>query len=113
MSTEIQKPPAYLSREAKRLWKKLYEDYELDDSAAGVLLEAVACSYDEWKEAERMLRREGRVVKDRFGQKIAHPCVRVARDAKTSLISALRQLHLDLEPLRDSPGRPPGSTKPK
>jgi hypothetical protein len=32
----------------------------------------------------------------------------VERDSKQTLLRNLRALNLDLEPLRDQPGRPPG-----
>jgi hypothetical protein len=47
-------------------------------------------------------------VADRFGQPKVHPAVLIERDARGQMLAALRDLHLDLEPLRDRPGRPAG-----
>jgi len=47
--------------------------------------------------------REGLTVKGR-----AHPATVIERDARLAMLRALRSLNLDLEPLRDRPGRPPG-----
>ena len=53
------------------------------------------------------LRREGIVIRDRFGQKKQHPATLVERDAKMALVRNLKALNLDLEPL-NLPGRPHG-----
>lgn len=102
--------PRYLSKEARTWWKRLSAEYEgdLSDPASQLLLETAFSSFDRWQQAIKTLKREGSIVKDRFGQKRAHPCIAVERDSKAMMISALRQLRLDLEPLNVRPGRPPG-----
>lgn len=103
-----QQPPEHLTKAAKVLWSKLCDEYDLADTASRILLETALSSFDEWQGARTILAKEGHIVKDRFGQRVVHPAARLARDSKATMISALRQLHLDLEPLRDLPGRPPG-----
>ena len=46
---------------------------------------------------------------DRFGQVKSHPLLSVERDSRAQYLAALKALNLDLEPLRDKPGRPGGS----
>ena len=109
---EISKPPAHLSREAKAWWKKLCSEFELGDSTAQILLESALSSFDKWQSARRVLSKEGDFIFDRFHQRRAHPALQVERDSKILMLKSFAALHLDLEPLRDFPGRPPGSGRP-
>jgi hypothetical protein len=38
-----------------------------------------------------------------------HPALQLEKDARNGLLAALKQLQLDIEPLRDRPGRPAGT----
>jgi phage terminase small subunit len=89
------------------LWLDVLEGWELDPPAR-VLLDSACRALQRVREAQRLLARDGLVVTDRFGQPKAHPAAAVERDAKQTLLKNLRALNLDLEPLRDTPGRPPG-----
>jgi P27 family predicted phage terminase small subunit len=104
----IPNPPKYLSPEAKKLWRKLNEEFDLSDSASQILLESVCSAMDRWQGARKILARDGPTINDRWGTKKVHPCVAVERDAKSTMRAALHELHLDLEPLQERPGRPPG-----
>ena len=110
MTEPVPKPPSHLSVEAKKWWKKLCSEYEgdLGDSASQILLETAFSAFDRWQSARKILAKEGMIVTDRHGSRVVHPAVRIERDSKATMISALRQLHLDLEPLNDRPGRPAG-----
>ena len=102
------KPPKNLSAEAKRWWKKIVSGWELDD-AGFLVLENALESFDRMRQAQEMLAKVGLVTTDRFGQQKVHPAVLVERDAKAGLLRALRALNLQIEPLHDTPGRPPGN----
>ena len=103
----IPKPPKGLSRDAKAWWRRIVGAWELDDAAL-LLLEGALESFDRMREAQAILKAEGLVVKDRFGQQKQHPATLVERDAKSSLLRGIKALGLDLEPLNPGPGRPPG-----
>jgi len=47
-------------------------------------------------------------LSDRWGQLKINPLCAVERDARAQFMAAMKALNLDLEPLRDKPGRPPG-----
>jgi hypothetical protein len=49
------------------------------------------------------------VVEDRYGQVKVNPACVLEKDARNGFLAALRALHLDIEPLRDRPGRPMGT----
>jgi hypothetical protein len=86
----------------------LTEEYALDDMAALAILTAGLEAYDRAQGAKSLLDVDGPVVEDRWGQKKAHPAASIERDNRAAFLAALRQLNLDVEPLRDGPGRPGG-----
>jgi P27 family predicted phage terminase small subunit len=101
-------PPKHLSTEAKRWWKKLTAEYTLDDSAGLLLLTTGMEAFDRMRQAQQVIAADGPSVVDRYGRTKAHPLIAVERDARAALHRAMRELNLDLEPLRPGPGRPPG-----
>jgi P27 family predicted phage terminase small subunit len=102
------KPPKTLSPEAKRLWRGLTKEYAIDDMAGLAILTAGLESYDRAQTAKALLDIEGPTVTDRWKQRKAHPAASIERDSRAAFLSALKQLNLDLEPLRCAPGRPGG-----
>ncbi len=102
------KPPKHLSREAKAWWRKLNEDYALNDQAARLLLQTSLEAFDRMRQAQKILEAEGPTFLDRFDQLKAHPLCTIERDSRAAMMAALKALNLDLEPLNDGPGRPPG-----
>lgn len=101
-------PPKQLSREAKAWWRKLCSEYALDDEAGKLFLQTALEAFDRMRQAQGVIRDEGPTIKDRFDQMKAHPLLTVERDARSQMIQALKALNLDVEPLREVPGRPPG-----
>ena len=109
MKTTRPKPPAGLRRETAKWWQDVRDEYALDDPAGLYLLETAARAWDRAQEARQAIEEDGLRVKDRFGQFKAHPLCTVERDSLATFRAALKDLNLDLEPLRDRPGRPPGA----
>lgn len=103
-------PPAHLSEKAKDWWRKLSVEYPLQDSQAQLLLAQCLTAYDRAAQARIILRREGLIVCDAKGKQRAHPAAAIERDAQKTMAQALRDLHLDLEPLAARPGRRPGDS---
>ena len=100
--------PQHLSADARRWWRELQKEYAISD-AAGLLLLQTACeAHDRMKSAAAAIARDGQTVLDRFDQAKPHPLLATERDARAAMMAALKQLNLDLEPLRDGPGRPGG-----
>jgi P27 family predicted phage terminase small subunit len=102
------KPPKRLSTEGKAWWRKLVAEYGIEDQAGLLLLQTALEAFDRMRDAQRVVAAEGMTTTDRFGQIKAHGLLTVERDNRAQMLSALRQLNLDIEPLRDGPGRPPG-----
>jgi len=102
------KAPKNLSTEAKRWWRKIQDEYAIDDEAGLLLLQTALESFDRMRACQRTIEAEGQTVLDRFEQAKAHPLLAAERDARSQMLQALKQLNLDIEPLRDGPGRPGG-----
>jgi len=60
---------------------------------------------DRIREAQAAIRKHGALVPDRWGTLKQNPACFLERDARAGMLSALKALNLDLEPLRDR-GRP-------
>lgn len=91
LEVDVRPPQIVLFTEAREWWKKINDGWQLDDSAL-LLLESALESFDRMREAQRILRREGIVIRDRFGQKKQHPATLTERDAKMSMIRSLKAL---------------------
>jgi P27 family predicted phage terminase small subunit len=100
--------PKHLSRTAKAWFKKIQDEFEIQDETGKLLLQTAFEAYDRMKEAQETISNDGPVILDRFEQKKAHPLLSIERDSRAQMLAALKQLNLDLEPLQDKPGRPPG-----
>ena len=100
------KPPRSLGEAGRELWRRIQAQYRIDDAAGLALLRTAGECRDLDVQAMTEARRDGLVITDKYGQKRSHPCLTVARDARQQMLSALRAMNLDIEPLRDRQGRP-------
>ena len=98
--------PAHLSKEAKRIWKDLIDEYGIQDVAGLKILRTSLESFDRAQKAREEIDRDGMTIADKFGQIKVHPLLAIERDSRAAFLSGLKALNLDLEPLRDGPGRP-------
>jgi P27 family predicted phage terminase small subunit len=99
-------PPKGLSAEARRWWNRIMADYEISDDAGKLLLQTALECFDRMKNCQSAIAKDGELIRDRFEQLKPHPLLPAERDARSQMLAALKQLNLDLEPLRDRPGRP-------
>jgi P27 family predicted phage terminase small subunit len=103
-------PPKHLSAEAQAWWRRLTEQWDLDDPSL-LILEGALEAFDRMRAAQAIIAKEGVTCKDRFKQIKQHPATLVERDAKATLLRGIKALGLDLEPINPGPGRPPGRGK--
>jgi hypothetical protein len=97
------------SGEIESMISQIERDYDITDSAGIFILSKIRESQARLSEAMEILKKEGIVTVDRWGQSKVHPCVLIERDCRAAILAGIKQLNLDLEPLRDRAGRPPGS----
>jgi P27 family predicted phage terminase small subunit len=100
--------PRDLSREAAARWRELAAEYSIEDSGGRAILLVHCEAYDTAQAAAAILKKEGMTAVDRFGQPRAHPAAVILRDARSQMLTALRQLNLDVIPAREHAGRPAG-----
>ena len=102
------KAPKHLAADGRALWEAIVRDYSLDDPAGLVLLTTAAECLDRMKQAQALITEHGPVFEDRYGGLKSNPANKIELDSRNGMLAALRALNLDLEPLRDGPGRPGG-----
>jgi hypothetical protein len=96
------------SDEAADLLGKIERDYLIDDPAGQLILRQAREALGRLREAQEIIKIEGCVIRDRFRQPKQHPATLIERDSRSALLQAIASLHLDIEPLKDMAGRPPG-----
>ena len=101
--------PEHLSDETRDLWQRIVSDYQIDDDAGQLLLTSAMEALDRLRDCQKSIARDGVTVRGSQKQPRAHPLLSVERDARSQMLASLKALNLDLEPLRDGPGRPPGA----
>jgi hypothetical protein len=89
-----------LSASSQRLWRRVLEDYLLEDHHRELLRLALE-SLDRCEQARKVLAREGITYRDRFGAPRPHPCVGIERDSRVAAARLWRELDLEGEPLPD------------
>ena len=97
----LPKPPNHLKAAGRRLWADIVTQYRIADGAGLALVTTAAEAQDRIREAQRAIRRHGALVQDRYGALKQNPACFLERDSRAGMLSALRALNLDLEPLRD------------
>jgi P27 family predicted phage terminase small subunit len=102
----LPKAPSGLRPEAKRYWKIVNENWELDDDALEVL-RAACFALSRQYEAQEVVDREGITYK--IGQTLRqHPAIQIEIQARKQFLTAVKQLGLDPEEQTKLPvGRPP------
>lgn len=104
------RPPPNLPEPAAKLWRRLQTDYGIVDSGGQAVLSACCEAAGRMWQAQEVLNSEGLTIRDRHGQLRVHPCVKIEHDSRAQLLTGLKLLSLDIEPLRDI-GRPAGGAK--
>jgi P27 family predicted phage terminase small subunit len=91
------KPPNHLTADGKKLWQTIADDVELDQPAL-LILGTLCEQFDRMNQARLILKREGILVKDRFGQQKQHPACGIERDSAAAVMRAWRLLGFDQAP---------------
>jgi hypothetical protein len=104
---ELPEPPPHLGDAGRELWSGVQRSYQITDPGGLALLQSAAEAQDRIASCRRQIDEAGELIVVR-GVPKANPLCAVERDARAALVRCLRNLNLDLEPLRDRGGRPGG-----
>ena len=94
-----------LSERAKKLKDSIKKEYDITDEAGLAILDTACEALDLMRKSQKVVDRDGLTVTGDRGQIKAHPLLSIIRDSRAQFLMALKHLNLDLEPLRDRPGR--------
>lgn len=103
------KIPDHLGPAGREFFATVAAEFTITDPAGLTLLAVAGAALDRMTEAQASIAEHGALVAGASGQLRTNPACGLERDARTGFLSALRALNLDIEPLRDRPGRPAGS----
>ncbi len=109
MQLKHRRAPSHLKKEGAALWRELTSEYGIADAAGLALATTAAECLDRVRAAQAAIAKHGEIVIDRYGAPKLNPACGLEKDARNGLLSAFKALNLDIEPLRDGPGRPAGT----
>lgn len=91
------KAPIHLSRAAKRWWRSIVENYDLEPHHIEILT-AAAEALDRKDQARTLIAEEGIVISDGAGAPMMHPAVQVEDTAAVRMAHLIREIGLDVTP---------------
>jgi phage terminase small subunit len=103
--TKIPKTPSGLGLKGKAFWKKQLSEVPLDEAHELERLRLACLTLDDIEEASKIIQKQGRYPKNRFGEMKENPALKTMRDSRVVFCRIIRELGLDLEDPPDS--RPP------
>jgi P27 family predicted phage terminase small subunit len=90
--------PPHLSTEAKTWWRKINEGNEINDQAGLIILTTALEAFDRMRQAQAIIAELVITVSDRWQQVKPNPAAAIEHNSRAAMLSALRQLNLDIEP---------------
>jgi phage terminase small subunit len=98
-------PPRPLGEHGKNLWDRIQAEYALHDAGGCEILCQCCQALDRAEALAARIREEGESIKTKFTTR-THPAVREELQARAFVVKALKELGLNVEPVRPV-GRPP------
>lgn len=92
--SERPRPPAHLSRQAKRWWRSVLDAYDLEPHHLAILT-AAAEALDRKEEARLMIAADGIVLRLADGSSTPHPAVQVEDLSAMRFAHLVREIGLD------------------
>jgi P27 family predicted phage terminase small subunit len=96
--TRLAPAPAHLDETEAALFRRLVQEFAIDDSGSISLLTVACEAHQRMREAREQVAEDGTTFKDRFGQLRQHPAVAIERDARNDFLRAMRVLNLKVGP---------------
>ena len=98
--------PNHLQSDGRAFWLAMVDEYAITDAAGIALITAASECLDRQRQAQALIDKHGPCVETAAGGLKTNPACKVEMDSRNGFLAAVRALNLDLEPLRDRPGRP-------
>jgi phage terminase small subunit len=99
MPKRAHKMPSGLHSAARSLWSGVVASWELDDKAGLAHLENACRALTRIRELESLLRREGMLIRNRFGVMVPHPAAARLDAEGRCFRESMRALSLDVDSL--------------
>jgi len=99
------KYPKNLKEEGQKFYKEQQSVYGMEDPHEVRMLQMAGGCLDEIHESEGQIRKDGRFVKDRYGQIKEHPAGKVIRENRALFLRIIRELGLNVEIPESRPPR--------
>jgi hypothetical protein len=101
-------PPSHLGPIGADLWSGILRAYEFDDRGSFEMLAQACASADRAEACRKQIDSDGELIRTKAGVR-DHPLLKHELAARAFVCRTLARLGLDLEPVRDGSGRPPGA----
>lgn len=98
-----QRPPAHLKPAGAKFWRRIVDEYRVEDSAGVALATCAAECLDRMRAAQDAIAARGEIVNDRYGAPKLNPACGLEKDARNGFIAAVKALNLELEPPAPAP----------
>ncbi len=93
---ETKKPARKLTGPGRVFWNKVLKQYAFESEHDFELLYQGCSTLNEIVEAEKVVSKEGRFIRDRFEQIREHPAMKTIRDNKLLFMKLVRELGLTI-----------------
>jgi hypothetical protein len=107
-SDHVPTPPRELGEHGMRLWQSIQREYCIADIGGCELLAQAGAALDLAERCRAEIAETGLLVRTKTGTR-ENPLAKVELTARSAVCRIIRQLGLDVEPVK-SPGRPPGAS---
>lgn len=95
MKAKIPTAPSHLTPEAKKLWRAILQDFQIDDAAHLRVLQVGLEALDRAEACRQKINQVGELIYDRWKQPKANPLLAAERDARSAFVHAIKSLGLD------------------
>ena len=99
--------PDGLGQNGKALWRKITTEYDISDAGGVEMLGQICHAKDMAIRLRAHIDRHGEIVATKMGPR-EHPLLKQELAYRSFVVRGLQRLGLNFEPLRSTPGRPPG-----
>jgi hypothetical protein len=110
LASTVPQPPPNLGPAGVTLWQSIMSEYDISDAGGRALLEQCAFAYDRAERLRAEIDAAGEIIRGARGPR-EHPGLRGELAARAFVVRTLQRLGINLEAVRQCPGRRPAEEK--